>query len=723
MRENKKCLAVGCISGIVLAILIYFACRNAMMTLSSGIVTSKKLYYLIMLIVGCIIFCALKSRKCFIAYIIILFSFFVWLSFADVSYSPTDETMNFEYINHIIEFLELPTFDDAVDYSYLNAANNGFNEIPETAINYEAVQAPLYYIVMAVIGGAITNAYIRFHVLRVISLLSALIVFGLVNRTISYMQSKGLIQIDFFVYRMALVLTIFNPGYLYRASRLNNEMLVCILMAALLYFSVRCIAEGYCKKYYWILSFICVSLFLTKNTAIYVYALFGMIVLYQKKIKEAIIPVVVGGVCTFPWFAFNYNRYGSLTAMGKHLEYVLPIANPEGKGVDLFDAFFNILPYTFFSGEEVAYSYGEKFWLGSFLIIVIFLVVNALVSSAAVLKKIYRHEINGMNKRDAIHFGCAMLLVFAAVCLVAGTISTKLCSVRGRYFYAPCIVIVILLLIEFEEGEERIRKYVYFILIAVAAIGVTRNLITFTDKVFKNQGLYGVGVSQIGMEDIVDKNWNHGVARGGEYLLVAQDGSNYKLLIGRHVILGDQESIIQNIRNEGEYVYLILRKKIDAKFVESNIVRLGELYESNSYNTEGDITIIENIEGQEVAQEISIKEDGLVIGFEIQLGTYNDTDYDASVNYRITDIGGNVVTDGNQYIEDVVNDKYAEIYFDRPIEVKKDSMLLLSFTIDNGENKPLAAYITQDDAYPDGKLYLDNKERVDQDIRFKLWTN
>lgn len=187
-KNDKKYIVVEFLSLIILAIIIFFSCSHAMQTLCSSIITSQEIYYLVMLILGCVIVCALQSETGFKIYILLLLSFFVWLSFSDTVYSLIDESLHFEYINHIIDFHKLPMWGDPVNAQYLNAAGVSLVEINENVVNYEVVQAPLYYIIMATVSAGISDAYMRFHVCRLVSLLFVLIVFYFVNKTICYMN-------------------------------------------------------------------------------------------------------------------------------------------------------------------------------------------------------------------------------------------------------------------------------------------------------------------------------------------------------------------------------------------------------------------------------------------------------------------------------------------------------------------------------------------------------
>lgn len=728
-RENKLFLG-GCLSLALSASFVFYLCVNAKRTLAYNIQGSGNYYYILLILVVINVFFAVKSKKYFAVYVASLIVFFIWFSFADTWYSPIDEIMNFENINHIVANNRLTTFEDNIDYVFLNKANDGVNAVGSIT-NYEAVQAPLYYILFAAVGKFISNAYVRLHVFRLISLFLVFIIYFFVEKTVCYLEENGIIQINHQIYRIGLLITIFNPGYLYRASRLNNEILVCVLMSILLYISIRCVVEGYRKNYYWIISLLCVSLFLTKNTAIYAYIIFGAIVLFQKRVKDAIIPTVSGAVLTIPWFLFNYFEYGSLTAMKQHLDFVIPIVNPSRANVDLFDAFFNILPVTFFSAEEVAYPTAEVIWMGCF---VIFLMILILGVSELIVGEVKNNkwELQSYKKKTVVNIICVALILACFLCLLMGTVSTKVCSIRGRYFYGPSIAIIILMVVNGDILSNKIKNYLGGILTIIIAIAVTRGSVTFINKVYTNENLYASEVEEYELCDISDENWHHGYSKTGNYLLVEitdrNSADNFQALVGHLISNGNQTAFITGISEmqevgENKYVWLQTNKHLDSELVEDNVIQVGAYCSVENYNTYAVNAIVDNIEEKCIAQSIKMSESGEIYGYEIMLGTYGIGDYSAKCKYGVSDATGKELESGTVDIAMIKDNLYTRIYFDNPMDVKKDEEIVISLFLDNANDLPIAAYISNNDSYPAGSLYIDGVEMNGQDLGIKILKN
>lgn len=721
VKNKKFWMGIFLMSGAIL--FLFYLCQNAKIKLISTIVENGQNYYFLMLLIIICSFFAVWDRKVFITYIITLFAFFAWFSFSDEFYSPADETMNYECINHIIEQKTLPTFEDKVDSDYLYESGYSYYDL-DGEINYEAVQAPLYYILYAFLGGWIQNGYARFHFFRLISLLSIWIVFYFLRKSIDLLIAKKLINIDEKLYRAMLLITIFNPAYLYRASRVNNEILVCVLCSIILYISIRCLINGYSKKYYWILSLLCILCFLTKNTAIYVYITIFIIAFIQGKLKKVILPIGITGLVSLPWFLFNYRTYNSLTAMRQHLEYVYPIQNPNKVPQDLFNAVFNIFTGTYFTAEEVQFSNGEILWM-NILLGLIFIVFSFIIKSTISNIGLEKVKNGKIEKIESINLICIALVLGCIFCLIAGTISTKIISVRGRYFYSQCICLIILFLVNSKDFEYKyIRMFICVISITMGIVN-TSFIVDSLNRLYSSQDLYAKDLKQISLVDITDEEWENGFSKQDNVMLVKYDSTKkYEMLVGRMVSVGEKHAIIVGISNE--------KREANNKCIEiytsshlqnetNNTVILGEKYELENYNSYNVNDMIENINGREIVQSLEIRNSGRVYGISIPLATYGEDDYMADYlctisNSRDKDVIG-------EYRENILikDNSSSIILFDTPIDVEKGQVLWIKLKYTNLEGLPLAVRCTNNDQYKDGTLYYDGREKDGLDLGISLY--
>ena len=719
-KNSYRILGKMTFIGMVLFILyLIITARNSLVSCFTGTTVN---YYILVTILITFTFFAVKDEKIFFLYITGMFIFFIWLSFVDTGYSPLDEAMHFDYINHIIATNKLPTFGNW-DYTFLNAANNSINSCGKIS-NFESVQAPLYYILMAVVGKFIKNAYLRLHIFRIISLTSVWITYFFIKKTCNILKKQIAIRDD--VLRIALLLTIFNPAYLYRLSRLNNETLVCVLIPILLYIAIKCLSNGYEQKYYWTMAFLCIAIFLTKSTAVYVYIIPCLVAIFQKKVKNVIVPIIISAVPSIPWFGFNYYIYGSFTGMEEHIKRVIPIANPTQTPRDLIDAFFNVFLGTYFTGEEIGLSGIDAFWVNSLFVVCLFWIFF-LIKNAFVDFKHNKLEVEKYCFKIRINIICLLIMCGCVFCLIMGTISTKIDALRGRYFYGPCVALAFLIIINVTQPLTKdVQRAIYSIAIISIGIVFTRNIVMYTDRIYTDNHLYSNNVKKIELYNLSDTNWRHGYSISNNCLLIRLEKSdsveNYNALIG-HIVSNDIDSAIiigvtdTGIVNDERYIYLLTNKHMDG---DSNTLNIGKYCKKYNYNTGATDTITDNIEEYEVAQTLKIKKTGRVWGCEINLATYAHENYDATVRYKIKDEDGYLMQDGYTEIENIVDNEYSTIYFDEPIEVYKNQVIMLSFIYDNDKNYPLSLKVSDNDSYKEGAMYLEGKEMEGKDMGIKI---
>ena len=197
---------------------------------------------------------------------------------------------------------------------------------------------------------------------------------------------------------------------------------------------------------------------------------------------------------------------------------------------------------------------------------------------------------------------------------------------------------------------------------------------------------------------------------------------NYNFLIG-HVVYNDEDSaIITGITNIGDinnerYIYLIANRHMEGN---NNIINIGKYCKEYNYNTGATDVITDNIEGHNVAQSLKMKTTGKVWGCKLNLSTYACEKYNATVKYNIKNENGCLLQEGYAVADNIEDNKYSTVYFEEPIEVYKDQVIMLSFVYDNDKNYPLSMKVSDNDSYEDGTMYLDEKELEGKDMGIKI---
>lgn len=349
---------IGSVPFVLLLVLI--AARIALSYYTFGVDAgfTRCLYAISAAVAGLCIFFACRTYGFFRLYSAVLLSLFAISAFVDMGYSPVDEAAHFEYAVHLFNTWTLPVLGEQYlwDADAVNSVN--FCETTPGTINHEAMQGPVYYIFLALFGSAIKDSTACFIAFRIIGLLLAVCTAVGLNKLTRSLFGLSVSQSP--ACRLLMLLTILSPGYLYRAARLNNEIMVCFLFAVLLYQFFLSFKDNRTYRY-WLVSLLSVLLFLTKSTAIYCMIFPALLILFHLRDKRKLTVIAslsVSGLIALPWFKFNLETYQALTGAQKHFHFVTDVlqVNPYHIGADYLDAFLNFLPLSFFGGGEIALS-------------------------------------------------------------------------------------------------------------------------------------------------------------------------------------------------------------------------------------------------------------------------------------------------------------------------------------------------------------------------------
>ncbi len=456
---------IGIVPFLLLLVLIFSKISLSYYTFGVDVEFTRWFYVISAVVAGLCIFFACRNYNFFKLYASILLSLFALSSLVDLGYSPIDEAAHFEYAVHLFNTWTLPVLGEQYlwDASAVNSVN--FCETNPGTINHEAMQGPVYYIFLALFGSAIKDSTACFIAFRIIGLLLvACTAVGLNKLTRSLF---GLSVSQSQVCRLLMLLTILSPGYLYRAARLNNEIMVCFLFAVLLYQFFLSFKDNRTYRY-WLVSLLSVLLFLTKSTAIYCMIFPVLLILFHLRDSRKITVVIsltLSGLIALPWFKFNLETYHALTGANKHFEFVTEVlqVNPYHVGVDFFEAFFNFLPLTFYSGTEVTL-HPVTAHLVVFLYILLLVIFGILVYRTALSIFNVRSVLNNRFSYDN-HVNMLIVMVSFAVILL---VFYSLKYITGDFTYRSNLTIVTLSICF-------ISSIVLSILIYRKSIAISRN--------------------------------------------------------------------------------------------------------------------------------------------------------------------------------------------------------------------------------------------------------
>lgn len=265
----------------------------------------------------------------------------VWI-FTDIKYSAIDEAAH----TQIIQYLLTHRF-----------------RFPLVSENYEAVQGPIYYYIVALLSCWLPRslAYMGGRVFGI----ACLLLFALLSRkTVEVLKKAQVLRISSRLENTLWLLFFTNPLLLIRFTRASNEALVPVFVAAVVYLLTQVILGSFDSWKIWLATVFCALAFLTKATSVFVFGLVFLACAYHKKWLMFLWQTLLYLALLAPWFISNYQTYGALTGMQGHLDFVLPIVNPDLKQPDLWDDLLHYFRHYFLnveSGYRYDYLYFDNF--------------------------------------------------------------------------------------------------------------------------------------------------------------------------------------------------------------------------------------------------------------------------------------------------------------------------------------------------------------------------
>lgn len=435
---------LGIVPFVLLILLVAVKIALSYYTFGVSVEFTRWLFVTYVAVSALCIYFASKYYGCFKLYSLVILSIFLANCCLELVFSPVDECAHFEFVAHMLGTGTLPVIGDPWSASAINSVNYG--EVCP-GYNHEAAQAPVYYLFLALVGSFIEDNTVSLIIYRIIGLLLVGFTIIICSRLAKVLCGHSLS--DSPMLRLLILLTLLSPGFLYRAARLNNEIMVCFLFVVLLYEFFLTFIDN--KTYrYWLVSLIAVLLFLTKSTAIYSMMLPLLLFVFHwrdSRKTTVLVSLAVFSLLTLPWFSFNLTNYHALTGLKKHLEYAIPIANPQHLSVDFVYAFFDMLPLIFYSAEEFAFHSVTVHFIACcyILLLIIFSVLTCKsVSDIFYIRKTFFDCRAKSSRLEHIAVGtvclaAALLLFYCLKYVIPGVSQT---SVKTFAVFTVCILLL-----------------------------------------------------------------------------------------------------------------------------------------------------------------------------------------------------------------------------------------------------------------------------------------
>ncbi len=411
--------------------------------------------------------------------------------FGDMNYAIYDEAAHFDYINHITNYHEFPLMADNADIKKL--AEVFPNAELHQSINYEAVQGPLYYLFMAILTGLLSYK-VRLYTIRIIGMIFLLVFTFFTRKSIDLLRENHILICNDGVIDAAILMFLFNPMTIIRMSRVTNESLYVALTGIIVYFLVKQLTKGFDINEVNICAVLCGAAFLTKATSFYLFGGVLLICLYYKNWKK--IPAVIGCffVSVLPWFVYNLHEYGSLTAMQRHIDFILPITNPEHMPVDLWNGFLTMFDSFFACFECPVYFFGKENALFSRIIILVllaFLTIVLINNIYSLAKKRFIITYSATEKLQVLQIILISLLAASILALVANAAITFIPAIACRYLINLNGCVCILCLLCVSRGNAKVQNLFELGVCIFVGFIVALGVVGYTGKIMDEQNLTG----------------------------------------------------------------------------------------------------------------------------------------------------------------------------------------------------------------------------------------
>lgn len=452
---DRQDLAAG-ICFLLCGVLLFILIRRNLYGDYTALQVSRKEFYALTALFALAIFFASKHHNRCVVLLIIFIA--LGLLILDRDYSIYDEYFHLLTIQHI------------ADYGYF----------PTAFENYEAVQGPVYYYLLALLIGWLPEGF-QLIAGRLFGFI-CLILFGyLSRRTLELLERADMISVEPELRDIVWLLFVFNPCIITRITRVSNESLVLALAAIVLYFSVKQFINGYDQSTTVGCTVLCAVLFLTKSTAVFMFGMIMILCIYFKKWRQLIGHFLLEILLAGPWFVYNYLSYGSLTNMQWHIDWMFTNGRPSAP--DLFENVLHFFDSYFFNTENgiwFDYTQIDTAMSSVLFLIFVFSVAISLKHLAIFLRNRLQFSYDSEERSRLILIAVSMLPLSSMIMHAISSARTYLNSlVLNRYLFMMNGGFCILLLMALSKTSVTERRYVRYAVTGVYAFLITSMIYSY----------------------------------------------------------------------------------------------------------------------------------------------------------------------------------------------------------------------------------------------------
>lgn len=372
--------------------------------------------------------------------------------------SPIDEGAHLGYIHYIVEHGCFPVITERVDIEWLAKIKNleaSLIPVPQ----YEAVHPQLYYFLMSCICRFFTSPTLQFWSCRLFGCVCLVTVFFTVITSIEFLVQKKIC-----LYKKECTLIAFllflSPSILDIFTATTNESLAAVFSVLFFYTAIKCLFDGFSKRKWLFLTFLFVFAIWTKTSTAFIYVILIILLVYLKKYKEALLSTIIITISISPWLIYNQLHYHAFSGIKEHMDFVIPIVNPNKILPDIFEPVFFLFNGCFYhrflpAKADIASFLG--FLLLFSFIIVAFSIVRKTLLEIKEKRSFYKVSVFTMSR-------FIMLLAFIGNVsfFVLGTLTSRIPAIQYRYCYITILPVLYIFMTQEEIDIRSLKKLILF---------------------------------------------------------------------------------------------------------------------------------------------------------------------------------------------------------------------------------------------------------------------
>lgn len=382
----------------------------------------------------------------------------VFWCFTQPIVSPIDECAHLGYIHWIVEHGSFPLITDSVDIEWISQIKN-LESVLIPIPQYEAVHPQLYYFIVSCICRFFSSPTLQFWACRLFSCICLVTVFFTVSNSIEFLSQK---KIVFCKKECTLVMFFFflSPSILDIFTAATNESLAAVFSVLFFYTAIKCLFGGFSKRKWLFLTILFVFAIWSKTSTAFIYVILIILLVYLKKHKEALLSTIIISISISPWLIYNQLHYHAFSGIKEHMDFVMPIVNPNKILPDIFEPVFFLFNGCFYH-RFLPVKVDIASFLG-FLLLFSFIIVAFSIVRKTFLEIKEKRSFYGVGVFTMSRFIMLLAFIGNVSFFVLGTLTSRIPAIQYRYCYITILPVLYIFMTHQEIDIRIFKKLIIF---------------------------------------------------------------------------------------------------------------------------------------------------------------------------------------------------------------------------------------------------------------------